>query len=510
MFKLVECVPNFSEGRRPEVIDAIVGEIEKVSGVRLLDREMDKDHNRAVITFIGEPQAVKQAAFFACAKAAELIDMNQHQGEHPRIGATDVIPFVPISGVTMEECVELARELGKEIAEKLQVPVYLYEKAATRPERENLAKIREGQYEGLKVEIETNPEKAPDFGTPRMHPTAGATVVGARDPLIAYNINLDTSNLEIAKKIAKTVRFRDGGLRYVKASGFAIKERGIVQVSMNLVNYLGTPIQQAFEMVKREAERYGVNVVGSEIVGLVPLNALVDVAEYYLRLENFKRDQILETRIGGEEKKDFLPHEFLEEVASEAPTPGGGSVSALMGSLGAALSSMVCRLTIGKKKYLEVSEELAQVLRESEELRKRLSSLVKEDAESFQKVMRAFKLPKETEEEKLLRSKSLQEAYKEAALVPLKVMKEGLRALELSKRVALKGNVNSISDAGVASLAIKAGIEGASLNVEINLRSIEDEEFKRRVWTEVLEIKEKVSKEAVEIEGIVASQLERI
>ncbi|RLF49311.1 MAG: glutamate formimidoyltransferase [Thermoplasmata archaeon] len=295
--KIVECVPNFSEGRRKEVVDAIVSEILSVEGVRLLDREMDPDHNRSVITFIGGPEGVKEAAFRATKKAAELIDMNKHRGEHPRIGATDVIPFVPIEGVSMEECVEIARDVGRRIGEELQIPVYLYEEAATRPDRRDLANIRRGQYEGLKEEIETNPERKPDFGPAKMHPTAGATAVGARMPLIAFNVNLRTTDIEIAKKIARAVRFRNGGFRYVKAMGFEIKERGMVQVSMNLTNYEKTPIYRVFELIKAEAERYGVAIAGSEIIGLVPMRALVDVASFYLRLEGFDPSQVLESKI---------------------------------------------------------------------------------------------------------------------------------------------------------------------------------------------------------------------
>jgi glutamate formiminotransferase len=295
--KIVECVPNFSEGRNRKIIDAIVDEIVKVKGVSLLDRESDPDHNRSVITFIGEPEAVKRAAFAATAKAAELIDMNKHRGEHPRIGATDVIPFVPISGVTMEECVKLARELGKEIAEKLNIPVYLYAEAATRPDRVRLPDIRRGEYEGLKEEIETNPDRKPDFGPCKLHPTAGATVVGARPPLIAFNVNLNTKDLGIAKDIARIVRESSGGFKAVQAKGFDIRERGIVQVSMNLLNYEITPIFKVFDKIKEEAEKRGVEVLGSEIIGLVPMDALIDVAAHYLKLENFRKDQVLEKRL---------------------------------------------------------------------------------------------------------------------------------------------------------------------------------------------------------------------
>ncbi len=295
--KLVECVPNFSEGRNSEVVDKIVEEIKKIDGVSLLDRESDPDHNRSVITFIGEPEAVKKAAFAATAKAAELIDMNKHKGEHPRIGATDVIPFVPISDVTIEECVELAKQLGQEITTKLNIPVYLYAKAATKPERVRLPDIREGEYEGLKEEIKTNPDKKPDFGQSEMHPTAGATVTGARYPLIAFNVNLNTNNLEIAKDIAREIRESSGGFKAVQAKGFDIKERGIVQVSMNLLNYEVTSIFKVFNTIKEEAEKQGIEVIGSEVIGLVPMNALIDVADKYLKIENFKKDQILERRL---------------------------------------------------------------------------------------------------------------------------------------------------------------------------------------------------------------------
>ena len=297
MTKIVECVPNFSEGRRIEVIEAIAEEIRKVEGVRLLANEHDKDHHRSVMTFIGAPEAVKLAAFSACAKATELIDMNKHQGEHPRVGATDVIPLIPISDVTISDCVKLANELGADIANKLGIPIYLYEHAAASSKRRNLADVRRGQYEGLKESIQSDPERRPDFGPITLHPTAGATVVGARMPLVAYNINLATNDLDIAKSIAKAVRHSSGGLRFVKALGLEIAERGIVQVSMNLTDYEKTPVFRVFEMVKREADRYGVEILGSEVIGLIPLNALVDSAEYYLRIEKFQKSQVLENRL---------------------------------------------------------------------------------------------------------------------------------------------------------------------------------------------------------------------
>ncbi len=298
MAKLVECVPNFSEGRRPEVIEAIADEVRNVPNVRLLDVKADASHNRVVVTFVGEPAAVKQAAFNACKKAAELIDMEKQHGEHPRIGATDVIPFIPVKNMTMEECVQLADELAQEIAEKLEIPVYLYEEAAKNPARRALPEIRKGQYEGLKTEI-AKPERQPDYGPARMHPTAGATVVGARQFLIAYNINLDTSDVHIAKKIANSIREAKGGYKYVRAMGISVQVGGrdVAQVTINMVNYSGTPLFRVFETVKSEAARYGVNIIGSEIIGLTPMQALLDVAEFYLRLDGFDRKQVLEDNL---------------------------------------------------------------------------------------------------------------------------------------------------------------------------------------------------------------------
>jgi glutamate formiminotransferase len=299
MRKIVECIPNFSEGRRAEVVDQIVAAIKSTPGAVLLDRESDPDHNRSVITFVAAPDQIVDAAIAAAKKAAELIDLNRHEGEHPRMGATDVIPFVPIAGATMDDCVGLARECGERMWRELEIPVYLYERAATRAERENLATVRKGQFEGIRDEIATNPARRPDFGEARLHPTAGITAVGARPPLIAYNVNLGTSDIEVANKIARAVRHQTGGLRYVKALGFELKDRGIVQVSMNMVNYEATPLFRAFEMIKREAERYGVAVIGSEIVGLVPQRALNAVADFYLQLEDFKEEQILEHRLAA-------------------------------------------------------------------------------------------------------------------------------------------------------------------------------------------------------------------
>ncbi len=461
-----------------EVLEDILNEIQSVPGVWVLDKEMDKDHNRAVVTFIGEPEPVKKAAFKAISKATELIDMEKHEGEHPRLGATDVVPFVPISGMTMEDCVKLARELGQEVAERLEIPVYLYEEAATREDRRNLAEVRKGEYEGLKQEILTNPDRKPDFGPNQLHPSAGAIVIGARFPLIAYNVYLGTKDVNIAKKIASAIRYSSGGFKYVKALGFEIKERGIVQVSINLVNYLGTPMYRVFETIKNEAERYGVPVLSSEIVGLTPVDALIDSAEYYLKLENFKKEQVLEKRLlDWEQGAQKSLGDFIDEVASSSPAPGGGSVAALAGSLAAALSSMVCNLTVGKKKYAHFEADVKQILETSEKIRQELEELIVKDEDSFNQVMTAYRLPKNTEEEQIRQKKAFQEALKQASLVPLQVMLKSAQILEMSQSLAVKGNQNALSDVGSAAQIAWAALESAWYNVKINLKSIEDQSF---------------------------------
>lgn len=475
MARLVECVPNFSEGRDASVVDAIVAEIASVQGVRLLDKEMNADHNRAVVTFVCPPDVAVEAAFRGARKAAELIDLTKHKGEHPRMGATDVIPFVPLSGMTSQECVELARELGRRIGQELAIPVFLYEAAATRPERENLAQVRSGEFEGLREAIGKDPARKPDFGPERVHPTAGAVAVGARMPLVAFNVNLGTSNISVARNIAKAIRFGDGGLRYVKALGFELKEAGIVQVSMNLVNFQQSPIQRVFALIKSEAERYGVPILGSEIVGLVPLNALVDVAEHHLRLEGFERDQILETKLFGEPgSTESSMADYAEEVAAASAVPGGGSVSALAGSLSCALSAMVCGLTIGKKKYSDVWSEMEKVRGECQTLRKRLLRLAEEDSRAYEQVLKSRRALKVRPDEAPRREVARAAALK-AAEVPLEVCKLSIKALQFSRTVAEKGNVNSASDAGVSACMAHAALVGASLNVYINLGSIEEE-----------------------------------
>ena len=477
MSELVECVPNFSEGRNKSVVQAIAAEISRDRGIRLLDQEMNADHNRSVITFVGEPEAVLEAAIRGVRKAAELIDMRQHRGEHPRMGATDVLPFVPVGSTTLDQCVELARRAGERIGRELNIPVFLYEAAATKPARQNLADVRRGEYEGLSRAIGTDPERTPDFGPSAIHPGAGATAIGARLPLLAFNVNLGTSDVEVAKKIAKAIRFQSGGLRYVKALGFELKERGIAQVSMNLVNTWGTPVHRVFALIRDEAERYGVPIVGSEVVGLVCQDALVDVAEHALRLENFSRDQILENRLARHlgVAEQAVP-DFLDEVASSAPTPGGGSVSALAGALGGALASMVARLTIGKKKYAEHEAAMKSAEHAAESLRRELFDLVAEDARAFEGYRAAMKLSQRTSQEIATREQAIVEAARNAAMTPLRTAETCVRVLETLAPVAAHGNENAVSDAGVAAWLARAGVEGAALNVMINLPSIPEAE----------------------------------
>jgi glutamate formiminotransferase/formiminotetrahydrofolate cyclodeaminase len=473
---LVECVPNFSEARRPQVVAAIAEAIRSVEGVWILDQHSDVDHNRSVITFVGSPAAVEEAAFRAIAKAAELIDLEQHRGEHPRIGATDVVPFVPIAGVTMDECVEMARRLGKRVGEELDIPVYLYERAATRPERQNLENIRRGQYEGLKQEILTNSERQPDFGPARLGP-AGATVIGARPFLIAFNVYLTTDEVAIAEKISKAIRHSSGGLRYVKALGMLVDGRA--QVSMNLTDFHKTPLARVVEMIRREAARYGVGIHHSELVGLIPQEALVDAAVWYLQLDQFEPRQVLETRLSEVLGESLQPpaarQGFLDALAEGTPTPGGGSAAAYAGAMAAALVAMVCRLTLGKKKYAAVEEAMKATLEQAEALRAELSAAVEKDAAAYEEVLAALRLPKESEEEKAVRAKAIQAATLKAAQVPLEVAEKSLKVLELAAQVIAQGNPNALSDGGVAASLAQAAISGAALNVAINLASLEDQ-----------------------------------
>src|SRR5271169_2775186 len=416
MKRLVESVPNFSEGRDIAKVDAIIAAMREVPGVYLLDRESDADHNRSVVTIAGEPDAVAEAALRGVGKAAELIDLTKHSGAHPRMGATDVVPFIPVEGVSIEDCVALAKKVGREIWQRFHIPVYFYEAAAQRPERSNLENIRRGQFEGLREEVMRNPQRAPDIGEPRLHPTAGATVVGARKFLIAYNINLNTPDIEIAKRIGKNIRFSNGGLRYVKAMGVDLRARHLAQVSINLTDFEQTPIHRVFEMVKREAERYGVSIVGSEIVGLVPKRAIEMTSDFYLQLENFSPAQVLENRLSAalagapmESAGNLaaLAQPFLEAVSAPTAAPGGGSVAALAGALAASLGQMVADLSRKKKSQAAFVEPLSAALTGFRSAAEMLTKAIDRDAASFNEVMAAFKLPRETAEEKRARDAAI-------------------------------------------------------------------------------------------------------
>ncbi len=470
--KIVECISNFSEGRRLDVVESIEKEIQKVPGTLLLDRHVDADHNRTVLTFAGPPDAVAESAFAAIAEAARLIDMDEHEGQHPRIGATDVVPFVPISGLSMEDCVELANALGKRVGEELSIPVYLYERAARKPERENLAKIRKGEYEALKTSIETDEDRIPDFG-PRKLGKAGATVIGARPPLIAFNVYLTTEDVGVAKEIARTVRTSSGGLPNVKALGMLVD--GIAQVSMNLTNYEETPIAQVVEAIRQEAEDHGVGIRNSELVGLIPQAALVNAAQWYLQLDLFEPDQVLESRLCA-----AIPNQaaddsaFLDVLASAEPTPGGGSAAAYAGAMGAALVEMVASLTIGKKKYSEVEDRMLAIAEEAANLRASLSIAVDEDSAAFDAVLHAYGLPRESDDQIKARKDAIEAAILHASEVPLMVAQMAIKVLNLAAEVAETGNLNAASDAGAAGALAASSLYAAAMNVEINANSMED------------------------------------
>ncbi len=485
MSTLVECVPNFSEGRDARKVDAII-EAMKMDGVYLLDREMDSDHNRCVITLIGEREAIAEAAIRGAGKAAELIDLNRHQGAHPRLGAADVVPFIPIEGVTLEDCVAIARHVGEEIWKRYRLPVYLYEAAATRPERQNLENIRRGQFEGVRSEIVANPARRPDYGEAALHPTAGATVVGARKALIAYNVFLNTADVEIAKKIGKAVRFSSGGLRYVK--GMGVMCRGMAQVSMNLTDFEQTPIARVFEFVKREAARYGVMPVSSEIVGLVPKKALEEAAEWFLQIENFDSSLILENRLAGVMsgkpaaggyRAGIEP--FIDQLAQPVAAPGGGSAAAAAGAMAAALGEMVAGMSRSKKAYQQYEPELTELLSQLSRLREELKAGIDEDSASYQAVMLAHKEARGTSNGQELIENALQTATR----VPLGVARKSGEVSAIIEKLKPISSKNMWSDLAVASSLARTALEGALANVKINLESVKDEGFKSRIKTEV-------------------------
>jgi glutamate formiminotransferase / formiminotetrahydrofolate cyclodeaminase len=486
MKRLIECVPNFSEGRDPAKVDSIVSSMSAVAGVYVLDREMDADHHRCVVTLAGEPEAVAEAALRGVGKAMELIDLNVHSGAHPRVGAADVIPFIPIHGVTIEDCVALARRVGKEIWARYRIPVFFYEAAATRPDRTNLENVRRGQFEGLRDELKRNHDRQPDIGEPKLHPTAGVTVVGARKFLIAYNVNLNTPDVGIANKIAKAIRFSSGGLRYVKSMGVELKARNLAQVSINLTDFEQTPMHRVYEMVKREAARYGAIPVGSEIVGLIPKKAIEMAADYFLQVENFSPEQIFENKLeaaltGGsadhgakEGKLAGLARPFLDAVAAPTATPGGGSVAAFAGALAASLGQMVAGLSRKKKSQFLVADKLSDALEGMRRAAEELTAAIDRDANSYDDVMVAFKLPQGDAAEIKWRQEAIQIATRAAAEVPLEVAERTVALFERLGQLAAIAAASMKSDLEVARLMATAGARGALANVEINLDGIKD------------------------------------
>ncbi len=495
---LVECVPNFSEGRRPEVVDMIKQAIAGVRDVYVLDYHSDEDHNRSVITFVGPPAAVEEAAFQAISKASQLIDLNEHEGEHPRIGAADVVPFVPISDVSMGDCVEIARRLGERVGEELNIPVYLYEEAATRPDRKRLENIRRGEYEGLKAEIGVDPDREPDYGPSKLG-SAGATVIGAREFLIAYNVYLTTDDKEIADKIARAVRWSSGGLRYVKALGMLVDGRA--QVSMNLTNFRSTPLARVVEFIRREAARYGVAVHHSELVGLIPQDALVGAAVWYTQMDQFEPDQVLERRLYAalDEEQETS---FLDKLAAGSPTPGGGSAAAQAAAMGAGLVSMVVRTTLGKTQYEDVAGALDAILEESEALRGALTSAVEEDAAAFNAVMEAYRRPSDDHD----RSQVIQQALLKAACVPLQVARDGVRVMTLALEVAKKGNINAITDAATGLYLAYGAVKSAGSNVRINMQTLDDQETEETMLSELEELEERAKQVYSQLDDVLAER----
>ncbi|MCX7863324.1 MAG: glutamate formimidoyltransferase [Bacteroidales bacterium] len=560
--KIIECVPNFSEGRNMDIIKQITDVIESVEGVKLIDVDPGKATNRTVVTFVGEPEPVCEAAFLAAKKAKELIDMTKHKGEHPRFGAMDVCPLVPVANITMDETVEYARKLAKRIGEELQYPIYCYEFASFTPERKNLAYVRSGEYEALPEKLK-KPEWKPDFGPAEFVPKTGATAVGARNFLIAYNVNLNTTSTRRANAIAFDVRekgrpvregnpytgkikkdehgneiWQPGTLKAVKGIGWFIEEYGIAQVSLNLTDITVTPLHVAFEEVCKKAEERGVRVTGSEIVGVVPLQAMLDAGKYFLKKQKRSvgipdeeivriaikslglnelypfdpKKKIIEYILQEEENQkkklvDLTLRGFVQETASESPAPGGGSISAAMGAMGAALATMVANLSSHKPGWDDRWEEFSNWADKGKQYYQELLFLIDEDTRAFNKIMDAFSLPKSTEEEKTIRQKAIQEATRYAIEIPLRVMKVAYNSMEVIKAMAEIGNPNSVSDAGVGAIAARGCVMGAYLNVKINAASYEDKEFVNKVLTEGAEIERKAMEMEKEILNIVNGKI---
>jgi glutamate formiminotransferase / formiminotetrahydrofolate cyclodeaminase len=550
MQKIVECVPNFSEGKDKAIIQAIAAAIQTVSDVKLLNIDPGADFNRTVYTFVGKPEDVLEAAFQAAKIGISLIDMTEHKGEHARMGALDVMPFIPITGVSQQDCIKLSKQFGKRMAQELGVPVFLYANSATKPERVKLPDIRKGEYEALEEKFKDT-SFTPDFGKPVFVPKSGATATGAREILIAYNINLNTNDKSIAAKIAGKIRTSGvikkdekgekiigpdgkaqripGRFKGVQAGGMMYDEH-IAQISMNLLNYEEVNLHDVYEACSEEAEKLGVQVTGSEIVGLLPKKSLLLAGEFYhKKLQTNKKaneEELVNLAIeklglsqlypfNAEEKvieymvKEIGPlallsiHKFLSETASKSPAPGGGSVAALSAALGAALSSMVCNLTLGKQQYKQVEQDIKKALAQSEKLRKQLTSLIDKDTNAFNDVIKAFKMPKETEEQKKIRSDAIQKGYQKAAQVPLKTAQISEQIFDIAKITAIKGNQNSITDAAVSALMANAAVHAALLNVTINLTSIKDKAFVEDISKKLTQLKQNTITKTKEILEIV-------
>ena len=550
--QLIECVPNFSEGNDMTIIKQITDVIEAVDGVKLLDVDPGKATNRTVVTFVGEPEPVIEAAFQAIKKAAELIDMSKHSGEHPRMGATDVCPLVPVSNISMEETAKYAHKLGERAGSELDIPFYMYESAATKKDRKNLATVRAGEYEGLSKKL-SQPAWKPDYGPARFNPRAGATAIGARDFLVAYNVNLNTTSVRRANSVAFDVREKGrvkrkgdplngpivkdkkgnpmrtkGACKSVKAIGWFIEEYGVAQISMNLTNISVAPLHEVFEACDKSATKRGMRVTGSELVGLVPLKVLIDAGKHFLKKQNRSLGvadseiiKIAVKSLGLDELGPFDPSKkiieyqlrdagfapllamdlrtFADETASESPAPGGGSISAYVGALGISLGTMVANLSANKKSWNDKVELYSDWAVKGQELKDELLRLVDEDTKSFNKIIEAIRLPKSTSAEKETRSTAIQDATKYATEVPLKVMEVTDSTFDILKKMAVIGNPNSASDAGVGALCARAAVHGAYLNVKINAKDIKDEQFVARVLKKAEKLAKQADKKEAEI-----------
>jgi glutamate formiminotransferase / formiminotetrahydrofolate cyclodeaminase len=561
MKQLIECVPNFSEGRDMQIIQQITDEIEKIEGVKLLDVDPGKATNRTVVTFVGEPDAVIKAAFLAIKKASEIIDMSRHKGEHPRFGGTDVCPLVPISNISMEEVATYAHKLAERVGRELEIPVYCYENAALIPDRRNLANCRSGEYEGLPKKLE-DPEWQPDFGPARFNSKTGAIAIGARDFLVAYNVNLNTTSVRRANSVAFDIRekgrplregnpisgkimkdqngdpiYEPGSLKSCKAIGWFIEEYGIAQISINLTNISITPVHVAFEEACKKAQERGLRVTGSELVGLIPLKAMIDAGKYFLRKQNrsvgISEDEILKIAIkslGLDDLKPFNPKEkiieyllentsekklidltckgFADETASESPAPGGGSVSAYIGALGISLGTMVANLSSHKPGWDDRWEEFSIWAEKGQKIKDELLFLVDEDTRAFNRIINAYGLPKEAGEEKIARTEAIQSATKYAIEIPLKTMQKSLESMEILKAMVETGNPNSVSDAGVGAICSCCAVIGAYLNVKINGSGLKDKVFFENIMKQAEIIVKKAKAEELEILAFVNQKIE--